>query len=261
MNHEPMLLRDMTVDRARLWGAEVWRLTNADADREVVVHVLTGMLAVIASHNGWRQEWRGLGERSDVFSAPPTVLYLGTSTSIEIYAESRTADCIISTARINDSRMTYPALIRPQDVMIHEIGEGYYRRIVRECIGGNGPALRLRVGETLNPPGGWSSWPHHEFDANPELAPKFEEVFYTFTKPIIPGTPNCEAYLRRRGLFANGDSVDDIVIMSGGDSAVVPLGYHPIAAGVDSSLLYCWHYISPISKRYGRWAEDGGYYA
>ena len=149
-----------------------------------------------------------------------------------------------------------PALIRPEDVQVHPIGEDHYSRMVREVIGGEGPAARLRAGETINPTGRWSSWPHHDFDANPELAPKFEEVFLYFTKPRSGW-----GIQRRDGLFCNLEQIDDVIVVRNGDAAVLPIGEHPVVAGVDSQLLYIWFYISPIPKVYSKWAEDLGGYA
>jgi 5-deoxy-glucuronate isomerase len=258
MIHDLKHLKDLTVDRARLAGGTIWRIANNDLDREIAVHILIGKISVNASHNGRRVSWYGLGERGDVFRAPPTILYLGTSSSVEMWSASRTADCLISTAKVDGTHA--PALIRPADVVTHEIGEGHYRRTVREVIGGNGSAARLRIGETINPPGMWSSWPPHSFDRDDMFASKFEEVFFYWTKPVIPGQSS-EAYQRRRGYFCNGDMVDDMLVVKSGDSAVMPLGSHPVAAGLDCSLCYTWIYISPIAKQYAQWAEGGAGYA
>lgn len=258
MNHNLTQLHDLSIDRARLQGGDVRRITNADNARETAVHILIGTIGARATINGRRVEWHRLGERDNVFDAPPTVLYLGTASIVEVWPESRTADCLISQAVVSESAP--PAVIRPGDVTAHYIGEGHYWREVREVIGGSGPALRLRIGETINPPGKWSSWPPHSFDHDLTLAPKFEEVFYYWLKPVIPGK-DCEAYQRRRGVLSSGETVDDMIAVKSGDSAILPLGFHPIAAGLDCSLCYCWTYISPVAKQYAQWTEDGGYYA
>ena len=55
--------------------------------------------------------------------------------------------------------------------------------------------------------------------------------------------------------------MDDVIVVKNGDAAILPLGAHPIVAGVDSQLLYIWFYMSPIPKLYSKWAEDLGGYA
>jgi 5-deoxy-D-glucuronate isomerase len=55
--------------------------------------------------------------------------------------------------------------------------------------------------------------------------------------------------------------VDDVIVVRNGDAAILPLGEHPVVAGVDSSVLYVWFYMSPIPKIYSKWAEDLGGYA
>ena len=63
------------------------------------------------------------------------------------------------------------------------------------------------------------------------------------------------------GSTANLQPVDDVIVVRNGDAAILPLGNHPVVAGVDSQLLYVWFYISPIPKVYSKWAEDVGGYA
>jgi 5-deoxy-D-glucuronate isomerase len=225
-------------------------------DRESLLHVLVGQCTVEARGTWGTKTMRELGERLDVFAGLPTTVVLGPDTSYRVTPISRTLDIAVASVPIAEDRLRNPAVIRPQDVIVHQIGEAHYLRTVREVLGGEGPAVQLRAGETINPVGLWSSWPHHEFDANPELAPRFEEVFLYFTKP-----KSGWAIQRRQGLYSTLDPVDDVITVRNGDAAVLPLGDHPIVAGVDASVLYVWFYISPIPKTYARWAEDLGGYA
>lgn len=223
---------------------------------EVLLHILVGQCTIEARGPWGTRTMRDLGERLDVFASPPTSVVLGPGTDYTITPTSRTLDIAVASVPIAEDRLRNPAVIRPQDVIVHQIGEGHFLRTVREILGAGGPAVRMRAGETINPVGLWSSWPHHDFDANPDLAPRFEEVFLYFTKPK-------EGYglQRREGLYSNLQRVDDVIVVHNGDAAVLPLGDHPIVAGVDASLLYVWFYISPIPKTYAKWAEDLGGYA
>lgn len=248
-------LRDLSVGRLRL-EARLGVYSAETHDRETVLHLLIGSCTIEAEGPWGRAVHRNLGERRDVFSGLPTTLVLPPRTRYTIVAHSRTVDLVVASVPLADDLAAAPALIRPADVNVHRIGEGYYEREVREVLGGDGPAVRLRVGETINPVGGWSSWPHHDFHADPENAPRFEEVFLYFSKPRQGW-----AIQRRTGLFADLSRVDDVLVVRNGDAAIMPLGDHPVVAGVESELLYMWFYVSPIAKTYSRWAEDIGGYA
>lgn len=247
-------LRDLSVGRLRL-DAKL-RVHKADTgNRETLLHILVGQCTIEVEGSWGRKTYNNLGERPDVFSGLPTSVVLGPRTRYSVVPVTRTVDIAVASLPIAEDKIETPSVIRPQDVQVHQIGEGHYLRTVREVLGGDGPSLRMRAGETVNPVGLWSSWPHHEFDANPQIAPQFEEVFLYFTKPRYGW-----GLQRRCGLFCNLEQVDDVLIVRNGDAAVLPLGEHPIVAGVDSQIMYMWFYVSPISKIYSKWAEDvGGY--
>jgi 5-deoxy-D-glucuronate isomerase len=248
-------LKDLAVGRLRL-DVKSSAYVSDTADRETILHILVGTCDVEVKTEGQSRVFKDLGEREDVFSGLPTSLVLGPATHYKVTPKSRTLDIAVASLPLPGNNPAAPAVIRPQDVRVHKIGEAHYERLVREVVGGDGPALRMRLGETVNPAGLWSSWPHHEFDANPKLAPQFEEVFLYFTKPR-----DGWGLQKRNGLFHDLTPVDDVLIVRNGDAAVVPLGDHPVVAGVENQLIYIWFYVSPIPKVYAKWAEDVGGYA
>jgi 5-deoxy-D-glucuronate isomerase len=249
-------LRELSVGRIRLDRKGVAKYAGETGGNEVLLHILVGQCTIQASGRWGRQTFKQLGERVDVFSGLPTSLVLGPRTTYTITPVTRTVDIAVASLPVGRAGRSIPTAIRPQDVQVHTIGEGHYVRTVREVLGGEGPAVRLRAGETLNPTGLWSSWPHHDFDANVKLAPQFEEVFLYFTKPR-----GGWGLQRRHGLYSSLQQVDDVIVVKNGDAAILPLGEHPIVAGVDSQVLYIWFYTSPIPKLYSKWAEDLGGYA
>jgi 5-deoxy-glucuronate isomerase len=249
-------LRELSVGRIRLDRKGVAKYAAETGANEVLLHILVGQCTIQTSGRWGRQTFKQLGERVDVFSGLPTSLVLGPRTTYTITPVTRTVDIAVASLPVGRGGRSIPTVIRPQDVQVHTIGEGHYLRTVREVLGGEGPALRLRAGETLNPTGLWSSWPHHDFDANVKLAPQFEEVFLYFTKPR-----GGWGLQRRAGLYSSLQRVDDVIVVKNGDAAILPLGEHPIVAGVDSQVLYVWFYTSPIPKTYSKWAEDLGGYA
>ncbi|HEX3693125.1 MAG TPA: 5-deoxy-glucuronate isomerase [Solirubrobacteraceae bacterium] len=261
LGYDPLLtpenssLQELSVGRLRLEAdAEPYKGTTGAC--ETLLQVLVGQCSVEAQGPWGQCVIRDAGERRDVFSGAPTTVVLQPGTSYSVVPTARTVDVAVASAPVDPSLALPPTVVRPQDVRVHTIGEEHYVRTVREVIGGDGPATRLRAGETINPVGRWSSWPHHDFDANPDNAPLFEEVFLYFTKP-----GRGWGVQRRSGLYSDLSEVDDVIVVKNGDAAVLPLGEHPVVAGVDSELLYVWFYFSPIPKVYARWAEDVGGYA
>lgn len=248
-------LRELSVGRLRL-DAKLGGYRSATSDCETLLHVLIGQCVVEASGAWGRRTFTNLGDRTDVFSGLPTSLLLPPGTDYSIASTTPTFDAALASLPIKDAETVAPSVIRPQDVRVHKIGEAHYQRTVREVLGGDGPAMRMRAGETINPTGSWSSWPHHDFHARPDLAKDFEEVFLYFTKPRSGW-----GLQRRHGLLSDLTELDDVLVVRNGDATIMPLGDHPVVAGVDSQLLYVWFYTSPIPKIYAKWAEDVGGYA
>lgn len=193
---------------------------------EVVVHPLVG----VADVSGVR-----VGGRKNVFDAFPGGV-LG-SASMEITALTD-FDCIL--ASYPDD---YGLPETTTNAKLHMLGRGTARREVREILGENSMARFIRCGETINRPGGWSSWPPHQFDK--DGADGFQEVFCVFTDPR-----DGYAIIRKNGVLEE---------LHSGDLIEVPIGSHPIVAGPGTRLMYVWVFVG-AEKLYPRWSEDLGAY-
>jgi 5-deoxy-glucuronate isomerase len=248
-------LKDLAVHRLRMLKTDK-PYAGKTGNRETLLHVLIGQCDIDIRGPFGQQKVTKLGERPDVFSGLPSSVVLGADCEYRVKPLTRSLDIAVAAVPLDGTGVVAPAIIRPQDVRVHEIGEAHWRRHVREVLGGDSPAIRLRAGETINPPGLWSSWPHHDFHANPKLAPKFEEVFLYFMKPRYGW-----GLQKRAGLFCDLEPVDDVLVVRNGDATIMPLGDHPVVAGVENQLMYIWFYVSPIPKIYSKWAEDVGGYA
>lgn len=218
----------MQVTRHRLEAGEDLSV-GPGCDVEMFLHPLIG----IGEVNGLR-----FGGRKNVFHAFPGGLLL--SPPFVVKAVTR-LDLLVA------SHPSQRATLREVSFIEHDIGKGTLRRSVREVLGADGPSKHIRCGETINEIGGWSSWPPHSFDKNPENAAKFEEVFYVFTDP-----KDGYAIIRKNGKLEE---------LRSGDRTEVPLGEHPIVAGPGVRMMYVWFYVSPVDKHYAKWAEDLGGYA
>src|SRR5262249_51155771 len=93
--------------------------------------------------------------RDDVFGAPGWSAFVGPRTDVQLDGD------LDATVVWRASDRTPPGCVRviaPGDVPDEARGTGATARRVRTYIS----AGELVVGETLNPPGGWSSWPPHQ---------------------------------------------------------------------------------------------------
>ena len=65
-----------------------------------------------------------------------------------------------------------------------QVGRDNWQRTVYSALAEDVPAQRLLAGETLNPPGNWSSYPPHKHDRlNPPQEAVLEEVYFFRIKP------------------------------------------------------------------------------
>jgi 5-deoxy-glucuronate isomerase len=111
------------------------------------------------------------------------------------------------------------------------VGEGNWRRSVRTILGPDDRAARLLVGETLNPPGNWSSYPPHKHDEHvPPEEVRLEEVYLFRVDPA--------GGFGVQMLYGNGD--ERTFRVHDGDVAVIRSGYHPVVAAPGYDLYYLW---------------------
>lgn len=221
---------------------------HTDSATEVAVLVLTGRATVTVAGPFGTRTYPNMGKRADVFSGLPTTVLVGPDHDITLATESH-VDALIfryQHPEVLAISPRPPQIIRPQDVRVLELGEGSHRRAVRQVVTAEHAPYRLRIGETINPPGCWSSWPVH---AGERDAQEFSEVFAYFTKPA-----------NGFGVQLRGE--DTPVIVKAGDIFTIPQGFHPVVAGPDTTLLYVWCFVGSFNKIYAKWADEpSGLYA
>jgi 5-deoxy-glucuronate isomerase len=195
-------------------------------DAEMCAIVLSGSVGVtiggtdfgIASRNG------------DVFESAGDAAYVPPAQGLELVAHD---DAVVAVAAAPlDGRSAGRArLIGPADQAVRSAGTGNWSRSIRTILGPDDDAGRLVLGETINPPGNWSSYPPHKHDreAPPEEV-ALEEIYYYRFKP--------------EGGFGVQLIYDDrherAQIVQDGDVVAIPSGYHPVVAAPGYALYYLW---------------------
>jgi 5-deoxy-glucuronate isomerase len=208
------------LDLADLADGETLELTR---DVEIAAVVLSGVVDV-----------EGLGTaggRSDVFDGPGHTVYAPPGTPLRFQATGGPAQIVISYAPLGDGTPGTARIIGPADQDVAERGEGNWSRTVRTILGPDDDAGRLLLGETINPPGNWSSYPPHKHDTHePPREVKLEEVYLFKLDPAN----GFGIQLRYDGEIEEAFTVRD------GDVAAIPAGYHPVVAAPGYKLCYLW---------------------
>jgi 5-deoxy-glucuronate isomerase len=193
-----------------------------------------------------------LPARDSVFNDAPSAVYAPPGSTLEaagpllaglFLAAAETAGAEPVSAPPADAPAPYA--VRPEDVVTVARGRGNFARAVRDIVPATRPGLRLLVGETLNPPGNWSSSPPHKHDrdAAPEEA-QLEEVYLFRVDPA-----------QGFGLQLSYDGADERAFrVRDLDVAAIPAGYHPVVAAPGYRLYYLWGLAG--SGRQLRWFPD-----
>lgn len=217
--------------------------------REYVLDVFGGAARVTVETKGQRQVFEKVGGRSDVFSGQPAMVYLPPASSYEVTALSDGFDAGLFSAP--SKAATEAKLLEGAAVSAKLAGRDNWQRTVYSALDENVPAERLLAGETLNPPGNWSSYPPHKHDRkNPPGEAVLEEIYFFRIKPAqgygfiwtytAPGDP---------------DGFSTVFVVEDGDTVLLPKGYHPVVAAPGYALHYTW-VLAGEERRYGAWADD-----
>jgi 5-deoxy-glucuronate isomerase len=238
------------LDFARLQLKKGETHAGETSEREYVFDIFSGTASVsVESVRGRKQVFPRAGTRADVFSGPPVMIYLPPHSSFEMTVLSDSLDVgVFSTPA---TTLTHPRFMEGKDVVASEVGRDNWRRTVYSALAENIPAERLLAGETLNPPGNWSSYPPHKHDRhNPPHEAVLEEVYFFRIQPsqgygliwtyTEPGDP---------------EGFSTVFVVEDGDTVLLPKGYHPVVAAPGYQLHYTW-VLAGEERRYGAWHDD-----
>jgi 5-deoxy-glucuronate isomerase len=243
----PGVMRFLDFARLRLPAGK--KHSGKTGDREVVLDFFAGRaLVTIHAGDGTDHTFSDVGIRADVFSGPPQMIYTPPQSSYEITAAAP-ADIGIFSAP--SQAKTAPAWLHGPSVTAKTVGRDNWQRHVYSAVDDNVAAERLLAGETLNPPGNWSSYPPHKHDrANPPKEAVLEEIYFFRVKPS-------QGYGFIWTYTAPGDpeGFSNVFVVEDGDTVLLPKGYHPVVAAPGYELHYTW-VLGGEERRYGAWADD-----
>ena len=214
---------------------------------EQALDIYSGVISLEADGGFSRNR---LGGRRNVFDGLPTVIYLppGAKYRVKVLAGPVEISVWSATAPKFEGK---PAVIGPDDIIKTSPGKGNWRRDVYTALGNNVEAAKLIFGETVNPPGNWSSAPPHKHDAfiPPNEVP-LEEIYYFQLNPS-QGFGVIRVYTQPN----DPGPMDETYVVENGDTVVIPRGYHPVAAAPGYTVNYTWAMAGEI-RRPGACSDD-----
>jgi 5-deoxy-glucuronate isomerase len=200
---------------------------RSPADEETLAVIMSGTVA--AAIDG--RELGVAGARTDPFEQPGHAVYAPPGAELSLTAQDGGAVVVIAAAPGGPDAPGPARIIEPGDQTITAPGRGTFARTVRTILGPDDRASRLLAGETLNPQGGWSSYPPHKHDTNrPPEEVKLEEVYLFRVDP--------QGGFGVQMLYEPGN--ERALIVHDGDVAVIRSGYHPVVAAPGYELYYFW---------------------
>jgi len=216
---------------------------------EVVLVIIEGSCIIGVGKETWN-----LG-RKNVFEDKASAVFISPGTMFTLSAKTQTVLALCK-AR---AQKRFKTVFVPQGQVKEEWrGASGYRRRVYNIINTETETERIAVGETINEPGEWSSFPPHKHDKREEnngslIETPLEEIYYF---KINPKTGfGFQRLYTKDGLF------DESYIIKDGDTTHISRGYHPVANIPGHHLYYLWmlageerRYIWNVDPEF-RWLE------
>jgi 5-deoxy-glucuronate isomerase len=206
-------------------------------DHEVALVILTGRCSV---QNG-DVRYQEIGGRQSVFDGRATAIYMPRDSAFVI--EACAGGVEVALCMGPSERSLPPRLITPDKIIVHDRGGFGFRRYVHDIIGPDDEAETLLVGETFTPACNWSGYPPHKHDReDPPHEAALEEVYFYKVRP--------EHGFGIQYIYSSDDPVEGIrppinqaYALRHNDFAVVPYGYHPVAAPPGYDVYYLWFLV------------------
>jgi 5-deoxy-glucuronate isomerase len=217
-------------------------------DQEVVLDIFAGKADVTVKRGDETWTFDGLGGRESIFDGRPTLVCMPPNCTYTVKALTDKLDIGVSLGAAPSGGE--PVVIGPDDSGTRIVGQGTFQRQVHLGTVETGKTKRLMVGETINQPGRWSSYPPHKHDEEKEGEIPMEEVYMYKVNPsqgfgiqVLYDDPN------------RANARDDAYLIHDGDTMALDHGYHPVACAPGYQVAYIW-VLYAAADVYGSWSDD-----
>ncbi|MDO4584016.1 MAG: 5-deoxy-glucuronate isomerase [Planctomycetia bacterium] len=214
----------LEVDMLKLQPGET--KTYHEEYKEYGLVILGGKCTVTGE--GW--EFAEIGTRKDVFDGPATCVYVPCNQKFTI---SGVTEVSIAVCKSPGMEVFEPVLIRPEDVVIKDLGKPGWERQAHFILDERVKANLIYIGEAYVTSGNWASYPPHKHDDdNMPTEGVLEEIYYyEFDKP--------QGFGIQRVYTKEGD-IDETYTVKSGDFVEIPKGYHPFCCAPGYNNYYLW---------------------
>ena len=186
------------------------------------------------------EHYEDLGGRETVFDGRATGLYAPWGAEISVRAGARGVELAVCRAWAEAQQPVQ--VVRPEDVVAREVGGPGFLRYVHDILGPQISTGRLLIGETFTVAGNWSSYPPHKHDVEALPEEVHQEELYLYK--IRPADGFGIQYL-----YSDADSprgaLEAPLVVRENDVALIPFGYHPVAAPPGYDVYYLWFLAGP----------------
>lgn len=218
-------------------------------EEEAILTLLTGRGRIEVKEKDGHSVTYEMGPRKDPFMDRATMVYLAPKSTFQV--TSLSSEFHAALHRAPATLEGHTLLIQPNQLTPASTGVGNWRRDVCLCTAMDLPIQRFIMGETINPPGNWSSYPPHKHDEEmlPFEAP-YEEVYHFLLKPR-----QGFGFIRLYDPPSRKDGLDEAFVIKNGDTVVLPHGYHPLTVAPGYQLYYLFALVGD-KREYGAWSDD-----
>jgi len=227
------------LDFGMLWLPEGEQYTSMSAGHEIGLIILTGTCDVVVGD----QTYANLGGRATVFDGKATGVYIPCQTAYQLTAG--TGGVEVALCRCLTTQQHPVQIIRPADVVTHDVGGAGFHRYVHDILGTNMQAATMIIGETCTIAGNWSSFPPHKHDVDALPDEVQQEELYLYK--IRPAEGFGIQYFYTNVGSSYGP-LDEAISVRQDDITVIPFGYHPVAAPPGYDVYYLWFLSGPRRK-------------
>ncbi len=192
--------------------------TVESAGCELLCVVLSGRADIAAC----AQEFKGVGQRANIWEGAADSVYCGTCPRVTVRAQRDGTEVAVAGGLC--AQPFAPFRIPPEEVVSVEVGspETHSRRSIRHILGQNaaGRAGNLLVSELYGAEGCWSGYPPHKHDEErlPEES-DFEEIYHYRYRP--------ENGFGAQFCYPPGNGEPHVAMTRHGDTYLIDRGYHP----------------------------------
>ena len=218
-------------------------------DEEAILTLLFGQAMIEIKEKSGKSIHYKIGPRKDPFIDLSTMVYLPPGSEFNITSVSSSFRSTLHRTPVK--KEGHALLIEPSQVKPESTGASNWRRNVCLCTAVDLPIQRFIMGETINPPGNWSSYPPHKHDEDkPPYEAPYEEVYHFLVKP-----ERGFGFIRLYDPPDRKDRLDEAFVIQNGDTVVLPRGYHPLTVAPGYQLFYLFALVGD-KREYGAWSDD-----